>query len=394
MQTAANISFVLTDSSSFKRLADFEIGTSFGTFYQLIASCLVEDVHNKQVFRGLGDRLVVLAEQAHGLRQMDVLERLSQMLAGLPLPRQYEVVGRYYQGLCVQRLGLGDAERAAGLLERVAESAPPLYRIRAMISLAANSRNQGDNQSALSLYCEAARFASISDLCDPYATITAQRMVAVISSEEGNQRGALALLENLFPIASSMRSLQPHVYYDYMNSFAVELCEVGRLEEARNVSQIVLASPFAAAYPEWRETRDEIELRGWRASRSVVAVTQRIGEPGNEGNQGKVAAEPSAAAAQETPEARNVITLPTARPDFRTAALAAETQSPARVIEFPSRTTMTEQNDKDELGLSEKRRIVADELYEMFMAALEDAPVDGELVEELYRVFLKKRKKG
>jgi hypothetical protein len=52
-----------------------------------------------------------------------------------------------------------------------------------------------------------------------------------------------------------MRSSQPHVYYDYMNSFAVELCEVGRLEEAKNVSLIVLASPFAPAYPEWRETR-------------------------------------------------------------------------------------------------------------------------------------------
>ena len=43
---------------------------------------------------------------------------------------------------------------------------------------------------------------------------------------------------------------------------------------------------------------------------------------------------------------------------------------------------MSEQNDKDELGLSEKRRIVADELYEMFMATLEDSPIDNELVDE------------
>jgi hypothetical protein len=219
-------------------------------------------------------------------------------------------------------------------------------------------------------------------------------MAAVINSKEGNHGDAVGLLENIFPLARQMRSWQPHVYHDYLNSLAVELCEVGRLEEARNISQIVLASPLAPAYPEWRETRDEIELRGWRASRSVVAVTQSISEPENDGTQRKVAAEACPTAAQETPEVRNVVNLPTARLDFRRAPLAAETQPPARVIEFPSRTTMTEQNDKDELGLSEKRRIVADELYEMFMAALEDSPVDSDLVEELYRVFLKKRKKG
>jgi hypothetical protein len=40
----------------------------------------------------------------------------------------------------------------------------------------------------------------------------------------------------------------------------------------------VLASPFAAAYPEWRETREEIELLGYRASRSVVAFYQANAE--------------------------------------------------------------------------------------------------------------------
>lgn len=46
------------------------------------------------------------------------------------------------------------------------------------------------------------------------------------------------------------------------NSLAVELFAVWRLEEAKNVSQIVLASPFASPYPEYRETREEIALKG------------------------------------------------------------------------------------------------------------------------------------
>ncbi|HXU36432.1 MAG TPA: hypothetical protein VN937_08720 [Blastocatellia bacterium] len=99
-------------------------------------------------------------------------------------------------------------------------------------------------------------------------------MVAVINSEEGNHVGAVRLLEGLFPLARTMGRWQPHIYYDYMNSLAVELCEVGRLEEARNICQIVLASPLAPAYPEWRETNDEITLRSRRASRSVVAISQ------------------------------------------------------------------------------------------------------------------------
>jgi len=167
------------------------------------------------------------------------------------------------------------------MIEPVTESAPPRYRARALISLGANSFYKGDYGFALSAYREASRFVSHSGLLDPYATVHTQKMVAVINSLEGNHRNALALLENLFPLTRSMRSWHPHAYYDYMNSLAVELCEVGRLEEAKNVSQIVIVSPLAAAYPEWRETREEIELRGHRAPRSVVAFTQRLPEAGN-----------------------------------------------------------------------------------------------------------------
>jgi hypothetical protein len=66
----------------------------------------------------------------------------------------------------------------------------------------------------------------------------------------------------------------PHVYYDYLNSLAAELANNGRLTEARNASRIVLASPFTRAYPEWRETYDEISVKLPHSSRSVVAWSQ------------------------------------------------------------------------------------------------------------------------
>lgn len=273
MQTAASNSLVLTDSSSLKRFADFETAISHAGFYQQIAARLLGGVHTERAFREIGDRLVVAAEHAHAFRHMNILEEISGILTTTALPRDYQIIGQYYQALCIQSFGRGDLKRAMSLFERVAELAPSTYQGRALISLGANSRNSGDNHSAVSFYSDAIRFISLSGVNDPYSAIHSQKMIAVIGGEDGHHRNAVALLENLFPLARSLRSTQPHVYYDYLNSLAVELCEVGRLEEARNASQIVIGSRFASAYPEWHDTHDDIKVKGLRASRSIIALS-------------------------------------------------------------------------------------------------------------------------
>lgn len=68
----------------------------------------------------------------------------------------------------------------------------------------------------------------------------------------------------------------PPIYYIYLNSLAVEMIEVGRLEEARNLSNIVLATPYTNAYPEWRETGADLAVRGYRSPRSVLSFPQKI----------------------------------------------------------------------------------------------------------------------
>jgi hypothetical protein len=229
----------------------------------------------------------------------------------------------------------------------------------------------------LLLNVEAGRAAAYQDSYDPQTFLTSQRNIAVLKSIDGDHRGAFSDLEKLLPLARVVGRWQPYLFYEHLNSLAVELCEVARIEEARNVSRIVLASPFAHAYPEWRETSDEIELRGWRPSRSTVVVTQ------------------IAPVTQETNEIKNLVTLPTAWRDSPAPASTAESQPPARVIKFPSRTpSMSEENDKEQLDPSQKRRLVADKLYEMFMASLEDRPIDVELVEKLWDVYLESRKKA
>src|SRR5260370_41343396 len=103
-------------------------------------------------------------------------------------------------------------------------------------------------------------------------------MTGVVRGMAGDHRGAVADLERMFPLARLASSRQPYAYYDYMNTLAVELGEIGRLEQARSASGISLESPFAPAYPEWFETFDEIRLKRRRGSRSIVSVPHRIGE--------------------------------------------------------------------------------------------------------------------
>jgi hypothetical protein len=107
----------------------------------------------------------------------------------------------------------------------------------------------------------------------------ATRMIAVIRGMSGDHRGAVADLESIFPLARMAGSLQPHTYYDYLNSLAVELSEVGRLTQARRASEIALSSSFGSTYPNWRETFEDITFKQRCSSRSMIAVPQGISEP-------------------------------------------------------------------------------------------------------------------
>lgn len=375
MNTAPKNSLVLTGFSSFDSVIDFEPPIAYRSFYQHIASCLIRDVNNKQAFRGLGDRLIALAEHAHAFRRMDVLDQASRILMTLPLSREYGTVGQYYQALCIQRLGHGDVERAESLLERVAENGPLKYRTRAIISLAASHRCRCDNQSALLLYSEAARLDSQANIYDPYSALGTQRMIAVIASEDGNHRDALALLEKRFPLANAIRWSDPHSYYDYLNSLAVELCEAGRLEEAENVSRIVLASPFAPAYPEWRETSNEIAHKRRRPSRNTVSFHQTTAEaPSRRGTSGGAA------------EAENLLRLTTTvRQDSNAATEPVPSRKPSPVVSIQDwkKSQSNRTGKTTEENLSKLDNMTTEDLIPQIWGRLGDEDVDDDLLREV-----------
>ncbi|MGA9770163.1 MAG: hypothetical protein WBV94_14070 [Blastocatellia bacterium] len=78
-------------------------------------------------------------------------------------------------------------------------------------------------------------------------------------------------MESLVPL---IKHASPRLYYDFLNSYAVELGEVGRMDEAENASGLTIASPFAPYYPEWQATFSEIRSNRKRP-RYVQAKAER-----------------------------------------------------------------------------------------------------------------------
>ena len=276
MQTAAKSSFALIENFSLdlEMLIRLQKANRQAEFYQQITRAIIKGVHTKESLTRLGQRLTNLAQYAYASRQMDIVEQVSQVLMNLPLGREIRNIARYYQAFCIKRRGhFSEAHR---LFERVADEDSPRYRTRAIIALGSIAFDSGKFQSALSLYVEGNRAMMRSREFDPLAAFYAWHMLAVLKSIDGDHSGALADLERMLPLVRVVGSSYPSLYCNYLNSLAIEIAEAGRVEEAQNVCRIMLASPYASAYPEMRETWDEVQLRGYHMSRSVVSVTQKI----------------------------------------------------------------------------------------------------------------------
>jgi hypothetical protein len=268
--------FFLTDASS-----TLIVGTkSPGILYQYFNSALGKRVLAQRT-RALGDYLVVAAEQAFEFRQVEILEQIRRTILSLPLPSSYLSAARYYEALRAHDLGRGDMDRAQAILDRVVDDGPSPYRVRGLMSLGAIAHNRLDRHSAMLLYADAGRMAMRGPILDASGLLRSHRMVAVISAIEGDHARALEMLESLLPLAMAIRSSDTYAYFDFLNSLAVELMEANRLEEAQNVSNLVIASPYAPAYPEWRETNNDIAIRRYRTPRSLVFMLRPMPSPCN-----------------------------------------------------------------------------------------------------------------
>jgi hypothetical protein len=200
-------------------------------------------------------QLVDLAERCYCLKDAQGQHELGLLLQKFPPP--FDLVGSYYESIYLNHLGLSDEARKR--LERVYEHGPEKYRAKALISLGAVEEKRGNLDESM-------RFRLHATALDiPGIRLEAQLGIAVLLGIQGEHQHAVKHLEQFLPLARMINRDTP-LYYDYLNSFAVELNDSGRTEEARNVINLVLATPYIPHYPNWLDTGKEINRKSYRSS--------------------------------------------------------------------------------------------------------------------------------
>jgi len=271
MQTAANRSRILTGYSSKVALADSEIAvSSSGLLRHIVTGCLAQTAHFSQgIFVKLTNELIRYAEQAYVMRDVKALDEVSHVLMNLPVEAARQI-GTYYFALAMYHRG--QREEADALIENVADDAPVTYRARAIQTLGARRHAYGQLDEALRFQLEALRAASDSNANGLQTALMARWEISIIKSLDGDHKGALSDLKGLTPLVSLVAKQTPFYFYFYCNDLAVVLGELGHIGEAQTTLDIALASPYAPLYPNWAETRLEIEAKRTSATPSVAAV--------------------------------------------------------------------------------------------------------------------------
>ena len=209
-------------------------------------------------------QLIQSAEASYYFRDIQSQHDIGLLLQSFGYP--FNQVGKFYESIYLFRSGQYD--KARELLECVADSAPARYRSKALLSLAAVAERIGHFEESLRLRLQ------VSSIDDPVRLLEVQCSMAARRGAEGEHRAALRDLERFMPLAHIIGKRGHPAYVTFLNSYAVELCESNRTEEAEQVANVIAANPFISRYPEWRDTIAEIEAKRRRSS--MIAVPNEL----------------------------------------------------------------------------------------------------------------------
>ena len=233
------------------------IVSSMPRFYQQLLAGVAS-------YEALGNRIIEQIKAAHAFRQVEQVKELAVILINIPI-KEYQLIAQYYLVWCKCR----DLDYRTDALERIVEQSHT-YKTKALFSRGAIEWYKGENETALYFYKEALKTSpTLSEYID------LSRTIAVLKATEGFHKSALKDLENLEPL---IKHAEPRLYYDFLNSYAIELGEAGRMDEAENVSRITIASPFAPYYPEWRSTFSELRSKRKRRSTITISLPEELPE--------------------------------------------------------------------------------------------------------------------
>lgn len=269
--------FIFLSSNSYAGLPEMLEALGSGPVYQQMGALYPHLVDVRGKLRELIlSKAAQIADQAFTARRMDLVARMGHLLLGMADDKSTESVSCYYLALSLVRQR--QYEKAAPMIEQVANVAPLRYRARAMASLGSLSILHGDIETGRKFFDEAAVVSDYYNWQDPMMVFQINRMRAVLRSFEGDHVTCIRMLERLYPAFRALSSAYPALWFDYLNSFSVGLGDVGRFEEARRASAVVLSSPYVLSFPEWANTPTELLERERRSMASVIPKSMRAAQ--------------------------------------------------------------------------------------------------------------------
>ncbi len=219
--------------------------------------------------------------QAHFLRDNDALAQIGNRLLDLSVNTEQQ--GLFFSALSKKSQ---NPYQAKNELENLLESSSQNIRNAANLMLGGYYCSfKGDLKSASTHNMKAAQVALKKENYLIY--FVAQQVTSLILSINGNHRRSLDILRELRPIADWLGLIFPTAYFDFYNSVAYELFQLGECRNAHHIITKVCASHLKTLRPEWEETKREIEqvykpklrlrMRGWRPEPKVSISTRTVG---------------------------------------------------------------------------------------------------------------------
>ena len=221
-------------------------------FLMLLSSA--KDLERQQLYQ-----LLQKAEYSYCLKDKSQYD-IGLILKNFPPP--FNLIGDFYQAFYLYRQGY--RETAIEKLTTVQEQGIPHYQAKSLLTFGAIHQVEGNIDEAMKVRLVASKTDFLSVVVD------AAIGIAALLGGQGKHDEAIIYLENVLPHASKLGGVP--LYYDLLNSYAVELAEQGKIDTAQKVIEPVVKSPYILHYPNWLETQSEIKEK--TARRSMVTVSK------------------------------------------------------------------------------------------------------------------------
>ena len=205
-----------------------------------------------------GRLLLGLAKQARVNRRFDLLDAISNLICDLLPDTPFARTALYYKAFCLHQNGRVSTTQARTELETAIGLAPPNYKPGALLALAASYRDTGEIVEFAAVSHEAAKAART---VDTLSEVQALRNLAISRALLGDHTHALSMLFSLLPMMRNVATSYPSDFFSHLNSLAIEMGEVGRIDEANRLIDFVLRSTLAKQRPQWHDTKLELATK-------------------------------------------------------------------------------------------------------------------------------------